>query len=195
MQRRRGAPLKGEISARERILNAADTLFYHQGIRSIGIDTVIAESGVSKASLYRAFSSKDALIEAFVIERDRRHWAWWDKLAQGYADNSLAMLDAVLCGIAKHIGSEHYRGCPFLNVLTEFPQVDHPARIAALANKQELKRRLLEICQNISQDHSEKAADQLFLLINGAYSTGAMLSITALQAALRDGAARIVDNA
>ena len=62
---RRGAPAKGEASARERILATANELFYREGIRAIGVDTVVAWSGVSKTSLYRVFESKDALIAAF----------------------------------------------------------------------------------------------------------------------------------
>ena len=64
---RRGAPPKGEVSARERILATAGELFYREGIRAIGVDTVVERSGVSKTSLYRLFDSKDALIAAFVL--------------------------------------------------------------------------------------------------------------------------------
>src|SRR5216683_869693 len=68
---RRGAPPKGEVSARERILATASELFYREGIRAIGVDTVVERSGVSKTSLYRLFESKDALIAAFAAEQDR----------------------------------------------------------------------------------------------------------------------------
>ena len=61
---RRGAPPKGEVSARERILATASKLFYREGIRAIGVDTVVEQSGVSKTSLCRPFGSKDALIAA-----------------------------------------------------------------------------------------------------------------------------------
>ena len=68
---RRGAPPKGEASARERILATANELFYREGVRAIGVDTVVERSGVSKTTLYRVFESKDALIAAFATERDR----------------------------------------------------------------------------------------------------------------------------
>ena len=71
---RRGAPPKGEVSARERILATAGELFYREGIRVIGVDTVVERSGVSKTSLYRLFDSKDALIAAFVTEKDQLFW-------------------------------------------------------------------------------------------------------------------------
>ena len=66
---RRGAPPKGEASARERILATANELFYREGVRAIGVDTVVERSRVSKTSLYRVFESKDALIAAFAAER------------------------------------------------------------------------------------------------------------------------------
>ena len=65
---RRGAPPKGEPSARERILATAGELFYREGIRAIGVDTVVERSGVSKTTLYRLFESKDALIAAVAAE-------------------------------------------------------------------------------------------------------------------------------
>ena len=77
---RRGAPPKGEVSARERILATASELFYREGIRAIGVDTVVEQSGVSKTSLYRLYDSKDALIAAFAAEKDRLFWMWWDRV-------------------------------------------------------------------------------------------------------------------
>src|ERR1700722_4764464 len=79
---RRGAPAKGEVSARERILATASELFSREGIRAIGVDTVVERSGVSKTSLYRQFDSKDALIAAFAAEKDRLFWVWWDGVAR-----------------------------------------------------------------------------------------------------------------
>src|ERR1700723_4719254 len=118
---RRGAPPKGELSARERILATANELFYREGIRAIGVDTVVERSGVSKTSLYRLFESKDALIAAFAAERDRSFWTWWDHLEEQPADVPRVLLDALLSGIAERIGRPAYRGCPFLNLMAEFP--------------------------------------------------------------------------
>ena len=101
---RRGAPLKGEVSARERILATANELFYREGVRAIGVDTVVERSGVSKTTLYRLFESKDALIAAFAAERDRSNWEWWDRIEEQHADDPRAMLEALLSEIARRIG-------------------------------------------------------------------------------------------
>src|SRR6266851_754291 len=101
---RRGAPPKGEVSARERILATACELFYREGIRAVGVDTVVERSGVSKTSLYRLFDSKDALIAAFAAEQDRLFWARWDRTEEQHAGDPRALLEAQLSGVADRIG-------------------------------------------------------------------------------------------
>jgi AcrR family transcriptional regulator len=81
---RRGAPRRGEPSARERLVKTVLELFYQEGIRAIGIDRVVERSGVSKSPLYRTFASKDELIAAFAEEQDRRFWQWWDETARRF---------------------------------------------------------------------------------------------------------------
>src|SRR5262245_37864049 len=66
-------------TARDRVLEAAEDLFYREGVRAVGIDTIIARSGVAKMSLYRNFASKDELIVAYLEERNRRFFARWDR--------------------------------------------------------------------------------------------------------------------
>src|ERR1700722_8839899 len=105
---RRGAPLKGETSARERILATASDLFYREGIRAIGVDTVVERSGVSKTSLYRLFESKDALIAAFATEQDRLFWTWWDRVEEQHAGDPHALLRALLSGIADRVTRPAY---------------------------------------------------------------------------------------
>ena len=106
---RRGAPPKGEVSARERILATASELFYREGIRVTGVDTVVEHSGVSKTSLYRLFDSKDALIAAYATERDRLFWVWWDGVEEQHAGDPRALLEALLSGIAEKIERPTYQ--------------------------------------------------------------------------------------
>lgn len=192
---RRGAPLKGEPTARERILAAASKLFYQEGIRAIGIDTVIAESGVSKASLYRTFDTKDTLIAAFVAERDRLFWLWWDKIVEKHGDDPRALLDALLVGVARQIGHSDYRGCPFLNTATEFPDDAHPGRVVARANKDELQSRLTTLCTRIGVSDPVRVGAQLFLLINGAYAAGQIARSADLSSTLVDAAHSLIASA
>src|SRR5271156_624981 len=171
---RRGTPAKGEASARERILATASELFYREGIRAIGVDTVVEQSGVSKTSLYRLFESKDALIAAFAAEQDRLFWARWDRTEEQYADDPRALLDALLSGIAERIGRPAFRGCPFFNLATEFPDQNHPGRVIAKSNKEELRARLAAIVAKLGAADPNRVASQIVLLINGAYVAGLM---------------------
>ena len=171
---RRGAPPKGEVSARDRILATAAELFYREGIRAIGVDTVVEQSGVSKTSLYRLFGSKDDLIAAFAAEKDRSFWAWWDRTEEQHLDDPRALLEALLSGIVERIGRPAYRGCPFLNLVTEFPDDSHPGRVIARNNKDEMRARLASIVGKLGVKDPDRTASQIALLINGAYVTGLM---------------------
>ncbi len=189
---RRGAPPKGEVSARERILATAGELFYREGIRAIGVDTVVEQSGVSKTSLYRLFDSKDALIAAFAAERDRLFWAWWDQIEKQHAADPRALLEALLSEIARRIGRPAYRGCPFLNLATEFPDDYHPGRVVAQANKEEMQARLATIVAKLGVRDPNRTAYQIALLINGALVTSLMTKPADLRANLVDAAMKLL---
>ena len=190
---RRGAPPKGEVSARERILATASDLVYREGIRAIGVDTVVERSGVSKTSLYRVFDSKDALISAFAAEKDRLFWAWWDGVEEKHAEDPRALLDALLSGIAKRIAHPAFRGCPFLNLVAEFPDDNHPGRVIARDNKEEMQARLATIVTKLGVGNPKRTASQIALLINGAYVTGLIAESGDLKGDLIEAATKLLD--
>ena len=189
---RRGAPPKGEVSARERILATASELFYREGVRAVGVDTIVEQSGVSKTSLYRLFDSKDALIAAFATERDRLFWAWWDGVEQQHAGDPRALLEALLSGIAEKIGRPAFRGCPFLNLATEFPDDSHPGRIIARGNKEEMRARLVTIVAKLGARNPNHTASQIALIINGAFVTGLIAEPADLRSDLLDAATKLL---
>ena len=189
---RRGAPAKGEVSARERILATATELFYREGIRVIGVDTVVERSGVSKTSLYRLFESKDALIAAVAAEQDRLFWARWDHIEEQHAGDPRALLDALLSGIAERIGRPAFRGCPFFNLATEFPDQNHPGRVIAKSNKEELRARLAAIVAKLGVGDPDRVASQIALIVNGAYVTGLMAEPSDLRGDLVDAAMKLL---
>jgi AcrR family transcriptional regulator len=180
------------VSARERILATASELFYREGIRAIGVDTVVERSGISKTSLYRLFESKDALIAAFAAEQDRLFWAWWDRIEEQHAGDPRALLDALLSGIAKRIMRSDYRGCPFLNLATEFPADNHPGRVIARRNKEEMRTRLAAILGKLGVGDPNRTASQIALIINGAYVTGLIAQRADLRDDLVDAATRLL---
>jgi AcrR family transcriptional regulator len=162
-------------SVRDRLLDTAAELFYREGVRAIGVDLVVERSGVAKTSLYRHFATKDALVAAILERDDADYWRDWDQIAMRHKDDARAELEAHVKGIAHHIGRPQYRGCPFLNVATEFPAAEYPARVVAVHHKAELRRRLGALAKRIGLRAPAEVADQLVLLIDGAYVNGQLL--------------------
>ncbi|NML96397.1 TetR/AcrR family transcriptional regulator [Paraburkholderia sp. RP-4-7] len=162
----------GSASVRERILDTAADLFYQEGVRAVGVDLVVERSGVAKTSLYRHFTTKDELVAAVLERDDTNYWIAWDKTATRHRNAPRDELKAHLQWIARDIAAPKYRGCPFLNVATEFPAPDHPARAVALRHKAELRRRLGTLARQIGVARPDNLANQIALLIDGAYVCG-----------------------
>jgi AcrR family transcriptional regulator len=160
----------GTESVRDRILSTARELFYREGARSVGVDTVVAQSGVAKTSLYRWFPSKDALIAAVIEEEAKDRWSGWDYTAQRSPADPREQLRAQLAGIAKFVSSPKYRGCPFMNVTVEFADDQHPARLVAREVMEELRRRLRALIDQIGVREPAMVTDQIVMLIDGAFS-------------------------
>lgn len=162
-------------SARARILETAAQLFYQEGVRAVGVDLVVERSGVAKTSLYRHFATKDDLVVAFLEQEDAEYWSDWEGVAARAKEDADAELRAHLRWIARHIAGPKYRGCPFLNVATEFPTATHPARAVATRHKTELRRRLGMLAKKMGVSKPDALADHLVLLIDGAYMNGQLL--------------------
>ena len=160
---------------RERILETAAEMFYRDGIRAVGIDAIIARSGVAKMSLYRHFSSKDALVAAWLEDRNAFFWRRWDRAEAARGDDPRSRLEGILDMIASTVSQRQWRGCPFLNTGTEFPEPDHPARGIILANKQAVRVRLRTLAAAAGAHDPDVLAQQLQLLIDGAYAIGQSL--------------------
>lgn len=122
------APISRKLSARERILLTALQLFYRDGIRATGIDRLIAESGVTKATFYRHFPSKNDLIREFLEYRHQYWMAWFTDAIQRHG-NSVNVISPVL---AEWFRDANFRGCAFINSLVELgrdlPEVVEIAR-------------------------------------------------------------------
>src|SRR5438045_7861775 len=125
MRNERGGEKK---PARQRIIETASEMFYRDGIRAVGIDAIIARSGVAKMSLYRNFSSKDALVTAWLEDRNAFFWRHWNKAEASRAGDPRGQLEGILDMIAATASHPKWRGCPFLNTGTELRERDHAAR-------------------------------------------------------------------
>ena len=158
-------------SVRGGILHTARELFYRHGIQADGVDTVVAQSGVAKTSLYRWFPSKDALIVAVLEQEALDRWSGWDYTAARSGSDPRERLRAQLAGIVKYVTGPKYRGCPFMNVTAEFADAQHPARAVAREMMEELRRRVRTLVDPLNVRNPEELTDQLVMLIDGAFSS------------------------
>lgn len=168
-------PCDERKTARRRILDAAQELFYREGIRAVGVDAVIARAGVAKMSLYRAFPSKDDLIVAFLEEVSQHYWEWWDEVVARHDGAPRQQVQALFAGLVRHTTGPRFRGCPFTNTAIEFPDPGHPGRAVVQAHRRELRRRLAELGRALGARDAALLADQLLLLMEGAYSAGTVM--------------------
>ena len=161
---------------RQRILDTASTLFYERGVRAVGVDLVVEQSGVAKTSLYRHFRTKDDLVVAFLEREDRSFWGQWDEVAARHAGDPVAELEAHLRWVAKRLARANYRGCPQINVAAEFAEAEHPARGVSREHMQALRKRLTELARALGAARPAELGAQLGLLINGAFVSSSMIA-------------------
>jgi AcrR family transcriptional regulator len=165
---------KPRSSARERILATATELFLREGYRAVGIDRIIELAGVAKTSLYRNFRSKDELIVAYLERADEDFWLWFEQAIAG-AGSPRAGLVALFEATGKLATSPQCLGCTFQVAAAEFPEPDHPAHRVARAHKLEVLRRLRELAEEAGADDPAGLAEQLMLLMDGAWAAARML--------------------
>ena len=161
---------------RQRLLDTASTLFYERGVRAVGVDLVVSESGVAKTSLYRHFRTKDDLIVAFLEREDVEFWGQWDDVAARHAGDPAGEIEAHMRWIGKRLGRANYRGCPQINVAAEFAEAEHPARAVSKLHMQAMRKRLAELARQLGAARPNDLAAQLGLLVNGAFVSASMLA-------------------
>ncbi len=144
----------------ERIMQAADRLFYRKGIRAVGVDAVAAEAGISKRSLYDTFPSKDALVAAYLRQRIQP----LPVSDQPPAAQVLALFDQLHARFA----TGDFRGCPFVNAVTELAEDCETARDIAVDYKDERRHHITALLAQAGAADPATLAGQLALLFEGA---------------------------
>lgn len=156
---------------KQRVLDIADTLFYAEGVRAIGIDRIIAESGIAKASFYRFFASKDILIAEWLVMRDQAWRQWLEDsvamLSPQPAGRPLAVFDALYARFA----TPTFRGCAFTNTIIELSNPDHPGALAARRHKELVIALLERYLGEAGYINAPALAADLMLLVDGALIT------------------------
>jgi AcrR family transcriptional regulator len=159
--------------ARSRLLNTASRLFYAQGIHAVGIDRVVAEAQVTRATLYRHFPGKEDLVLAYLNGVDRAIRGQADEAvaaALPAADTILALSDS----IAQSIRSPGFRGCAFLNAAAEYPDPESPVHEAVLAHRQWFLETVTGLLAKIQETGAEPAARHFVMMRDGAMAAGCL---------------------
>lgn len=174
--------------SRDRMLEVASRLFYRHGVRAIGMEQIVEESGIAKTTIYRHFPTKDALVGAYLEREDTEFWAQWDQVVAG-AGTPLGKLEALCAWIGERVKRERYRGCPQLNVAAEFADENHPAKLVSRRHKRAMLARLTSLCSEAGADDPDMVGAQIALLFDGAFqSDGRLQAVDAallLQGAVR----------
>lgn len=166
------APM-GASAARDRILDSAFQLFYARGLRAVGVDTIIAESGVAKATFYRHFPAKDDLILAYLDKVDRVWTGQLEAAAQAAGPEPSDQLVGLFDALATACRRPGYRGCAFINAAAETAP-GSPVHDRTVAHKQNVLAWILVLAQRAGASDPDQLARALTLLLDGGLASGAL---------------------
>ncbi len=154
--------------ARERILRAADELFYSRGIRNVGIDEVIARADVAKATLYKHFESKDALVLEFLRRRHEEGRKRFLAAIEARATTPRERILAIFDDLEENCRKSGFRGCAFLNAMVELADPNHPAQRAVLEHKEAVREYMRAQAEEAGLKDPDELAAHLSMLYDGA---------------------------
>lgn len=158
-------------AARTRLIDTATRLFYEEGIHAVGVDRIIDEAEVTRATLYKQFGGKENLVLAYLRNEDEMLRAMFDQAGADVTEPA-ALVDAVIDGIAADIRHRHTRGCPFINAAAEYPDAGGPVRTLIDEHREWFRSTLEEVAAGAGLDHPSDVAGSLVLLRDAALVGG-----------------------
>ena len=170
-----------------RILETADRLFYLRGIRAVGVDTIAAEIGISKRTLYNHFPSKDELIAAYLQGR----FITAPRSEKPPIEQILGTFDRLERGFA----SKAFRGCPFVNAVAELGAEDQSVKKIAIAFKESRRLWFRDLLNQLDVTDAEGLATQLTLLVDGAIAQDLVRDDPSMARAAKEAAKVLLANA
>jgi len=156
-----------------RVLDTAAELFYARGVHEVGMDELVRATGFGKATVYRLFPTKDALVGAYLERRARTILELIDRdIAEREPSDAV---HAIFAAIEADLARPGFRGCAFNNASIEFDDPQHPARVAARGYRAGLRSRLRRLAEQVAPGKGERLGDRLALLVDGMYTSAAHL--------------------
>ena len=180
-------PAMQKLAMKDRILETADRLFYLQGIRAVGVDTIAAEIGISKRTLYNHFPSKDALISAYLARR----FVAPRPSEKPPAEQILGTFDS----LERRFSAKDFRGCPFVNAVAELGSEDRSVRKIAVAFKESRRLWFRDLLLQLGVADAEGLATQLTLLVDGSIAQDLVRNDPAMARAAKQAAMVLLANA
>jgi AcrR family transcriptional regulator len=186
-------PEQRRRTAKQRLLQAADELFYDEGIHTVGIDRVIAHAGVAKGSLYYSFAGKDELVHDYLTHR---HARWAERVTAGVEAHTdpRARVLAVYDVLGTLFAQPDYRGCAFMNATAEAAP-DSVEAHAATTFRAWVRNLFLDLATDVGARDPKQLAETLVLLYDGAVATAQMDKTPEAARTARRTAELVLDNA
>jgi len=182
---------RGPSAARARLLRTASELFYADGVHAVGVDRVITEAGVTRATFYRHFPGKEALVVAYLEAADRAVRA-----AVGDVPPDPGAAGGWLTGMTLHVADQlcrpGFRGCPFINAAAEFPDPASPVRRAVRAHRDWLQGVATQALRRAGHPDPQEGGRRWMALRDGAMVAGYLDDPQVARATLRDAVDELV---
>ncbi|MGK8553383.1 TetR/AcrR family transcriptional regulator [Nocardia gipuzkoensis] len=173
-----------DLPPRERLVKAASRLFYYEGVRAIGVERLIAEAGVTKATFYRHFASKDDLVLAYLLTKEAYYRQVAEPLAAAHPPAEA--IDLIFEAIAEHARERGFRGSPFMNAAAEYPDATDPVRRLVASHREWIRTLFQDLLTQLDHADPESAAGALLMLYDGAMAAGYLDNSTAAHKTLLD---------
>ncbi len=161
-----------DLSTKQRIVDAANRLFYAEGIRAVSVDAIAAKAGLTKKTLYYHFRSKDDLIAAYLAARDQPNLALYETWFETCEGTIADKVEAIFLNLARSARHPKWKGCGFLRTAAELANMPgHPAMTIGAAHKKAFEAWLSQRLNDAAIADHAALARHIVLLLDGAFST------------------------
>ena len=168
-------PRQPAPDTRDRILDNACRLFADHGVRAVGLQQIIDETGCGKNLLYREFANKDELVAAW-LARVQDDWrASTDEVVAAHPGDPMGQMLALVRNTVDDVSKPGYRGCCSRNTYAEFPDPDHAVHRLATGHVEEIRLRLVDLAKDAGARDPEALGNRLMLIVDGVVTNGMVL--------------------
>ena len=157
---------EAKISVRDKILLTAHDLFYSNGFRATGVDTLIKEAKVTKVTFYRFFPSKSLLILAYLHYRHEIWINWFETTLRRHLDEGEIPSEAISATLYEWFISPEFHGCAFINASAEAKSEDIESEIKAICRDHKIETK--NMIASLTKIADERVVNEIMLLIDGA---------------------------